>query len=75
MAFQNRFEGYPLLAWTIDDWEQFHNAMQEEEPNFDFQRYLKNYNDNTFNKINVLFEDAPFKLNLGGQTKNKANSY
>ena len=69
MAFQNRFEGYPLLAWTIDDWEQFHNALQQEEPNFDFQRYLKNYNDNTFNKINVLFQDAPFKLNLGGQTE------
>jgi hypothetical protein len=69
MAFQNRFEGYPLLAWTIDDWEQFHSALQEEEPSFDFQRYLKNYNDRSFSKINLLFENAPFKLNLGGQTE------
>lgn len=69
MAFQNRFEGYPLLAWTIDDWDQFHSALKEEDPNFDFQRYLKNYNDKSFNKINMLFESAPFKLNLGGQTE------
>jgi len=64
-----RFETYPVLAWAIDDWEQFYNALKEEEPNFDLQRYLKTYNDNIFNKINILFEDAPFKLNLGGQTE------
>ncbi len=69
MAFQNRFEGYPVLAWAIDDWEQFHAAIKEEDPNFDFNQYLKSYNENSFSKINMLFEDAPFKLNLGGQTE------
>jgi hypothetical protein len=69
MAFQNRFEGYPVLAWTVDDWQQFHDAIKEEDPNFDFQKYLKDYNDSSFQKISMLFEDAPFKLNLGGQTE------
>jgi hypothetical protein len=64
-----KFETYPVLSWTIDDWEQFHSALKEENPNFDFQQYLKDYNDYSFKKINVLFEDAPFKLNLGGQTE------
>jgi len=64
-----RFETYPVLAWTIDDWEQFHSAIEEEDPNFNFQEYLKRYNENSFSKINLLFEDAPFKLNLGGQTE------
>jgi hypothetical protein len=68
-SFQHRFEGYPVLAWTIDDWQQFHDAIKEQSPYFNFNEYLKSYNDNSFTKINMLFEDAPFKLNLGGQTE------
>ena len=68
-SIQRRFEGYPVLAWTIDDWEQFHDAIKEQSPSFNFNQYLKSYNDTSFSQINMLFEDAPFKLNLGGQTE------
>lgn len=69
MAFLNRFEGYPVLCWTIDDWEQFYSSLKEEDPNFDVQSYIQEYTTNSFQDINLLFESAPFKLNLGGKTE------
>jgi len=69
MAFLNRYEGYPVLCWTIDDWEQFYSALKEESPNFDIQSYREQYATNSFKDINLLFESAPFKLNLGGKTE------
>jgi hypothetical protein len=69
MAFLNRFEGYPVLCWTIDDWEQFYSALKEEDPDFDVQSYRQQYATNSFEDINLLFESAPFKLNLGGKTE------
>jgi hypothetical protein len=69
MAFQNRFEGYPILCWAIDDWEQFYSSIKEQSSFFNLQQYLNDYNDNSFSKINLLFDSAPFKLNLGGKTE------
>ena len=69
MAFLNRFEDYPVLCWTIDDWEQFYSSLKEEDPNFDVQSYREQYATNSFKDINLLFESAPFKLNLGGKTE------
>ena len=69
MAFQNRFENYPILCWTIDDWEQFYSAIKEEDPSFNVNEYVNDYNEQSFKNINNLFESAPFKLNLGGKTE------
>ena len=69
MAFQNRFENYPILCWTIDDWEQFYSAIKEEDPSFNVNQYVNDYNESSFKNINSLFESAPFKLNLGGKTE------
>ena len=64
-----QFETYPVLCWTIDDWEQFYSALKEQDPNFDVQSYTQQYARNSFQDINLLFESAPFKLNLGGKTE------
>lgn len=69
MAFQNRFENYPILGWAIDDWEQFNNALKEEDPKFDWQQELSSYTSGSFKNISMLIDDAPFKLNLGGETE------
>jgi hypothetical protein len=69
MSFQNRFENYPVLGWAIDDWEQFNNALKEEDPYFNFQDQLNSYNANSFPNISLLIDNAPFKLNLGGETE------
>jgi hypothetical protein len=69
MANQNRFEGYPVLCWTIDDWQQFYSAIKEQEPSFDLKDYLNDYNRASFENIVQLFDSAPFKLNLGGKTE------
>ena len=64
-----RFEEYPVLCWTIDDWEQFYSALKEQDPDFDVKSYTQQYATNSFEDINLLFESAPFKLNLGGKTE------
>jgi len=69
MAYQNRFENYPILCWTIDDWEQFYRAMKEQNPYFDVNDYVNDYNQKSFKKIESLFTSASFKLNLGGKTE------
>jgi hypothetical protein len=69
MAFQNTFEGQPILAWAVDDWEQF----QELTNSLDIQTMIQRFKQGSYdNGIRLLFEDAPLKLNLGGETeKNK----
>ena len=69
MAFQNRFEGHPILAWAVDDWEQF----QELTRSLDIQNMIQRFKQGSYdNGIRLLFENAPLKLNLGGETeKNK----
>jgi hypothetical protein len=71
MAFQNRFEGQPLLCWTIDDFEQLDEAVKSQAPpNFNLNDYVRDYAQSSYDgKISLLFESAPFKLNLGGETE------
>lgn len=66
MFFQNRFSNTPLLAWTVDDWEQFYELLGQ----FDLKSYLKKYKERSFDEnISLLFEKASLNLNLGGQTE------
>lgn len=72
MANQRKFEDYPILSWTIDDWQQFNQAIAQQTtiPNFDFDRYLENYRQNVYERnIQILFNGASIKLNLGGETE------
>jgi hypothetical protein len=72
MANQRKFEDYPILSWTIDDWQQFNQAIAQQTlyPRFDFDRYLENYRRNVYDRnIDVLFSGASIKLNLGGETE------
>jgi hypothetical protein len=66
-----RFQGIPIIGWAIDSIETIREAMTQS--GYDLARVVKNYTDRSYNKfIDPLFTDAPFKLNLGGQTeKNK----
>jgi len=66
MSFQNRFSNIPVLAWAVDDWEQFYQLLG----NFDLKEYLEKYKQRSFDdNISLLFEKAPLNLNLGGQTE------
>jgi hypothetical protein len=66
-----RFEGIPIIGWAIDSIETIRDAMQQSGE--DLTKVVKRYTDNSYNKyIAPLFTNAPFKLNLGGETnKNK----
>lgn len=67
MPFQDTFSNIPILAWAIDDWEQFYKMLPAR---FDLKEYLKKYKESSFDdKISLLFEKAPLNLNLGGETE------
>ena len=69
MPFRSIFEGDPVLGWAIDSFDEFYKAISSDR-NFNFEDELKRYKNRVFdNKIAPLFENAPFKLNLGGQTE------
>lgn len=61
-------KGSPVLGWTVDSFEQFYEAVEGMSTSLteELKRYKKRSYDN---KIRILFESAPFKLNLGGQTE------
>ena len=66
MGFANRFEGQPILAWAVDDWEQF----QELTKDLDLQDMIRRYKQNSYDDgVRLLFDNAPLKLNLGGETE------
>lgn len=70
MANQKKFLGFPILSWTVDDWEQFDTAVKNENPSFDINAYLERYRKNVYEaKIDILFNGASIKLNLGGASE------
>lgn len=70
MTNQRKFEGMPILCWTIDDLEQFDSAIAQERPSFDLSNYLENYRRNVYQPmIDGLFSGASVKLNLGGESE------
>ena len=65
-TFASRFEGQPILAWAVDDWEQF----QELTKDLDLQDMIRRYKERSYDDdIRLLFDNAPLKLNLGGETE------
>jgi hypothetical protein len=65
----NTFENYNILSWTIDDFEQFNSGLAQQDPSFNLNDYVQDYKNDSFDdKISLLFDNAPFKLNLGGST-------
>jgi hypothetical protein len=71
MANQRKFEDYPILCWTIDDCQQFRQAIQDKAPSyFNLDRYVERYRSDVYNrKIDVLFSGTSIKLNLGGESE------
>jgi hypothetical protein len=63
-----RFSGKPILAWAIDTYEVLRAAVKSE--GFDYDDYIKRYREGSYKskKLGELFDKAPFKLNLGGDT-------
>jgi hypothetical protein len=62
------WKNQPILSWVVDDFEQFNKILSDE--NFDLNSYLDRYISTSFdNNISKLLFDAPFNLNLGGETK------
>jgi len=62
------FKDDAILAWSVDDFEQFNELIQNSSINL--SQFVQDYSNNSFNKnILPLFQDAPIKLNLGGETE------
>lgn len=70
-SFGTRFEKKPILAWAIDDWETFYEAMAARNVvDLQLDDYLQKYKEDTYNKdILPLYTEAPLSLNLGGDTE------
>lgn len=70
MSNPRKFEGMPVLCWTIDDFQQFNEAIAQSRPNFDLNAYVERYRNNVYQaKIDALFNGTSIKLNLGGETE------
>lgn len=66
----NTFENHNILGWVIDDFDQIQNAINSESYLSDYNDYLNRYKQNVYNsEVSILYENAPFKLNLGGETE------
>jgi hypothetical protein len=62
------WENKPILSWVVDDFEQFNQILSN--ANFDLDSYLQRYINQSYDgNISKLLFDAPFNLNLGGETK------
>lgn len=58
----------PILAWVVDDFEQFNQILST--TSFNFDQYLKDYTRSVYsNQISKLLLSSPFSFNLGGETK------
>jgi hypothetical protein len=70
-SFGDTFSKTPLLAWAIDDWETFYEAVSANNAqSLDFTSYLEKFKDKFYNdQILPLYTQAPLALNLGGDTE------
>ena len=69
-SFGRQFRNLPILAWAIDDWETFYEAMNASNVvDLDLDKYLQDYKRDQYNDyILPLYTQAPLSLNLGGDT-------
>jgi hypothetical protein len=69
--FGKTFSNNPVLAWAIDDWESFYEAINTQNASrIDFTSYLQEFKDKFYDeKILPLYTQAPLALNLGGDTE------
>ena len=68
MPVGTTFRGFNVLCWTIDSFDQLYGMLRNR--NFNLSNYLQQYKQNSYdNKISLLYEAAPIKLNLGGETE------
>jgi hypothetical protein len=70
-SFGTTFANKPVLAWAIDDWETFYEAVSANNAQrLDFTSYLERFKDRFYNEqILPLYTQAPLALNLGGDTE------
>jgi hypothetical protein len=70
-SFGRTFAKKPILAWAIDDWETFYEAMNAKNAvSLNFVQYLENFKKVVYNQdILPLYTQAPLALNLGGDTE------
>ncbi len=72
-SFGKTFANKPVLAWAIDDWETFYEAVSSnngQTQTLDFTSYLERFKNNIYNEeILPLYTQAPLALNLGGDTE------
>jgi hypothetical protein len=70
-SFGTTFANKPVLAWAIDDWETFFEAVNSQNAQrLDFTNYLERFKERVYNReILPLYTQAPLALNLGGDTE------
>jgi hypothetical protein len=70
-SFGDKFANKPVLAWAIDDWESFYEAVSANNvQTLNFNTYLERFKERFYNdQILPLYTQAPLSLNLGGDTE------
>lgn len=62
------FKDDAILAWSVDDFEQLNEILQN--TGFNLPQFIEEYNQKYYNNyVLPLFLNAPVKLNLGGETE------
>ena len=62
------FKDDAILAWSVDDFEQLNEILQN--TGFNLPQFIEEYNQKYYNNyVLPLFLNAPIKLNLGGETE------
>lgn len=66
----NTFEYHNILGWVMDDFDQINEAVKSENYIRNYNDYLNEYKEYVYDSdVALLYESAPFKLNLGGETE------
>jgi len=71
-SFGKKFANMPVLAWAIDDWETFYEAMNAKNVvgKLNIDTYLQAFKERYYDEqILPLYTKAPLALNLGGDTE------
>jgi len=70
-TYRSRFINHNVFGWAIDSFD----ALKDILGAFNLNDYVNRFRNSSFARINSIYENSTFKLNLGGATdKNKLKS-
>jgi hypothetical protein len=62
----NTFQGIPIMGWAIDSVDELKTIVERNNGVGSFENDMSSYRSRSLDDINRLFNEASYKLNLGG---------